>query len=298
MGQQDTQSHMKTANFWMCTALCVGLASISSSLSAQIVRTASGTTAADITAARDLFRTDLGGGTVAGANGSFGGLRREINWDGVPANFSAPNQLPSTFFNVNSPRGVIFSTPGTGFEVSGAPTDAGAGQPAAANFGNIDPSYTNTFATFSPSRLFASLGSNVTTVSFFVPGTNIPAVTSGFGVVFTDVDLANMTSIQLFGANQNLLGTFYAPSLTGNQTFSFLGISFPTPVIASVRIVAGNVPLGPGAVDQDGNVIDVVAMDDFIYAEPVAIPEPSTIAMLVIGGGLLFRAIRKRQAAA
>src|SRR5690348_8431357 len=83
---------------------------IGSSLPAQVtVRTGTGATAADITATRDAFRTDLGGGTTAGANGSFGGLRREINWDGVPANFSAPNMLPPTFFNVNSPRGVLFS---------------------------------------------------------------------------------------------------------------------------------------------------------------------------------------------
>jgi len=36
-----------------------------------------------------------GGGTVAGANGSFGGVRREINWDGVPAGSSAPDRSPS-----------------------------------------------------------------------------------------------------------------------------------------------------------------------------------------------------------
>src|SRR5690349_21427656 len=47
-----------------------------SSVPAQVVvRTATGAAAADITATRDAFRTDLGGGTTAGANGSFGGLR-------------------------------------------------------------------------------------------------------------------------------------------------------------------------------------------------------------------------------
>ena len=46
--------------------------------------------------------------------GSLGTGRREINWDGVPNNFAAPNHLPADFFNVNSPRGVVFSTPGTG----------------------------------------------------------------------------------------------------------------------------------------------------------------------------------------
>src|SRR4051794_8092324 len=68
---------------------------------AQVVESAAGADAASITAARDAFRNDLGGGTVAMPNGSFGGLRREINWDGVPDIRSAPNNLPADFFNVN-----------------------------------------------------------------------------------------------------------------------------------------------------------------------------------------------------
>ena len=286
--------NLKIGGLLVVLALLVAASSLPAQ---QVVRTATGATAADITATRDAFRGDLGGGTTAGANGSFGGLRREINWDGVPANFSAPNMLPPTFFNVNSPRGVLFSTPGSGFEVSGATTDNGTGQPAAANFGNIDPSYTNTFAPFSAQRLFTSLGSNITDISFFVPGTNTPALTRGFGVVFSDVDLANATSVQLFDVNHSLLGTFFAPNLKGTQTFSFIGISYPTPIISAVRILAGNAPLGPGAVDQDGNVVDVVAMDDFLYGEPVAIPEPGTLAMLVIGAGLLVGLLRRRHGA-
>jgi hypothetical protein len=290
---------MRFSKFCGYLVFGVTLGALTYSLPAQVVvRTATGATAGDITATRDAFRADLGGGTTAGANGSFGGLRREINWDGVPAAFAAPNNLPASFFNVNSPRGVLFSTPGTGFEVSSAPTDNGAGQPAAANFGNIDPSYTNTFAPFSSPRLFTSLGSNITDISFLVPGTNTPALSRGFGAIFSDVDLANATSIQLFGVNHSLLGTFFVPNLTGTQTFSFLGISYPTPIISSVRILAGNTPLGPGAVDENGNVVDVVAMDDFLYGEPVAIPEPSTIAMLVIGGGILLCAVRRRAAVA
>ena len=55
------------------------------------------TTVAGITTVRDAFRAGIGGGTTAGANGSFGGLRREINWDGVPDALSAPNNLPGNF---------------------------------------------------------------------------------------------------------------------------------------------------------------------------------------------------------
>jgi hypothetical protein len=63
---------------------------------ALIVYEAAGANAAAITPTRDAFRTAVGGGTTAGANGSFGGLRREINWDGVPDTLADPNLLPGT----------------------------------------------------------------------------------------------------------------------------------------------------------------------------------------------------------
>src|SRR6185369_3759923 len=83
-----------------------------------IVFEANGPTPASITQTRDAFRTDVGGGTVAGANGDFGGIRREINWDAVPDSLADPNLLPDNFFNLNSPRGLVYSTPGAGFLVS------------------------------------------------------------------------------------------------------------------------------------------------------------------------------------
>ena len=252
----------------------------------QLVRSGAGHATADITVARDQFRVDLGGGTIAGANGSFGGLRREINWDGVPAVFSAPNNLPANFFNSNSPRGTVFSTPGTGFQVSGATTDAGSGQPAAANFGNIDPSYTTTFATFSPQRLFTSLGSNVYDVNFFIPGTSTPALVAGFGAVFSDVDSPNATSLQFFDASNASLGTFFVPSSLGSQTFSFLGVSFPTAEVSRVRVTAGNAALGPGILDQNGDLNDLVVADDFLYSEPI--PEPGTTALITCALGALL----------
>ena len=185
-------------------ALAVLIALLPGTIRAQTIFSGSGLAAT--TAARDNFRAAIGGGTTPGANGSFGGVRREINWDAVPANFAASNNFPGDFFNMNSPRGVVFGTFGKGFQVSSATTDNGPGQPAPPNFGNIDPSYTTTFAAFSPQRLFTPFGrgqlsgheGNVSYVYFFVPGTDTPAVVNGFGCIFSDVDLPNVTSIEYF----------------------------------------------------------------------------------------------------
>ena len=228
------------------------------------VRSASGVNAAAIQATVDSFRNDLGTlnpNQVGAANGG----RREINWDGVPAQFAAPNSFPVDFFNVNSPRGVVYSTPGTGFQVSGATGDSGAGQPAAARFGNIQASYTANFQTFSNQRLFTALGSNVSDVNFFVPGTNTPGFSMGFGAVFTDVETAGSTTIELFNQNGASLGKRSVPT-SPNGGLSFFGISFTgiqARVITKVRITSGAAALGAA---EGGS--DLVVMDDFIYGEP------------------------------
>ena len=96
------------------------------------VFTATGAAPADIQATVDSFRTALGA-LNPNVAGSFGTGRREINWDGVPDGFSAPNSLPANFFNSNSPRGAVFSTSGSGFQVSstaasGTPVEFGKKQ--------------------------------------------------------------------------------------------------------------------------------------------------------------------------
>ena len=281
------QLNMKTKRPLVIIPLLLLIAAVTTAR-AQVIESATGTTAASITAARDAFRVDLGGGIVAGANGSFGGLRREINWDGVPDALSAPNNLPADFFNVNSPRGVVFATPGTGFQVS-----ANAGI-APVQFDNIDPTYSQTFEPFSPQRLFTSLGSNVMDVNFFLPGTNTPAVTNGFGAIFSDVDSVNTTSIQLFDTSFNSLGTFFVPATAGSETFSFLGISFVDSVIANVRITSGNFAVGTGVTDQNGDLRDVVTMDDFLYGEPRSIPDGGS-TVLLLGFALIgVNALRRK----
>ena len=107
------------------------------SQAALVTFSASGNNASDIQTTVDNFRTSLG--TLnANVAGSFGAGRREINWDGVPDGSSAPNNLAANFFNVNSPRGVVFSTPGSGFQVSAT---AASGTPI--EFGNLNAAYTD-----------------------------------------------------------------------------------------------------------------------------------------------------------
>ncbi len=240
---------------------------------AQVVRSAAGDLGT-VTAARDAFRADLGGGTVAGSNGSFGGLRREINWDGVPDSASRPNLLPSDFFNLTSARGAIFfNSHDNLFAVS-----AKTGNPTATpvRFADFDPAYEAKFATFSAQRLFVSIWDPTYEVKFFVPGTNRPAVVSGFGAVFTDVDIAGRSAIEYFSVDGQSLGRFEVPAAGGDQTLSFLGVSFAgAPAVARVVVTSGDV-----AIDGGGEPVghDAVAADDFLYGEPVAAEHGGCVA--------------------
>jgi hypothetical protein len=264
---------------------------------------ASGANPAAIQATVDNFRTAIGGGNVPGANGSFGGVRREVNWDGVPDASSAPNNLPANFFNVNSPRGVVFSTAGTGFQ-----TSADAVNPTATpvEFGNINPQYPTIFQTFSAERLFTPLGSNIMDVNFFIPGTATPTFVTAFGVVFCDVDngptapIIDRTTLEFFTPGNVSLGVFSAAA--ADDGLSFLGVQFTGgQQVGRVRIKTGNEALGRNDEFFDDIVFtDMVVMDDFIYSEPVnptagvAAPEPATLGFLLLGGTVgVWRRVRR-----
>jgi len=224
---------------------------------------------AAITPTRDAFRAAIGGGTAAGANGSFGGVRREINWDAVPDAKADPNFLPADFFNTTSPRGLVYTTPGTGFLVS---ANAGGSPPPLFGF-------PNDLQTFSPQRLFTAVNSNITDVNFFVPGTSIAATTNAFGLIFVDAEIEGETNIQFFDASNNLIYSHDA-LISFNQNLSFLGaIADAGEEISRVRITSGaNTLVSNGVLGNPTS--DFVVMDDFIFAEPRAlVPEPSTLVM-------------------
>jgi hypothetical protein len=230
-----------------------------------------GTTAtSSIQSTVDSFRAALGDPNNGNNPGPLANGRREINWDGGGATTATASGSVLTAFT--NTRGSTFTTAGTGFLQTPLNDPALTG---------INPNYATTFGAFSPQRIFTALGSNILDVTFSVPGTNgaTPATVSGFGAVFTDVDLPNISRIEFFNsANVQIQSLNVLPGTTTSGSFSFLGaIASAGERIARVRITSGNSALGPN--DTNGNPTDVVAMDDFIYSEPIAVPEPTSLIL-------------------
>jgi hypothetical protein len=240
-------------------------------LVAPVVFQAAGATTDSIQSSVDAFRAALGIPNNLNNPGPLSHGRREINWDGGnPAilDTTAPVTPFNTFLNT---RGSQFTTPGLG--LSQAPPSGGPQGGLVVLFSN--PSYAKAFRTFSPSRLFTPVGSNVTNVSFFIPGTNgtVPATVRGFGAVFTDVDQPDgrgpvphkgSSLIEYLDKDSKVLFTSFVPASPGDGNLSFFGIVFGDARIAAVRIQSGDVAPGP----NDDKKHDVVMMDDFIYGEP------------------------------
>lgn len=219
----------------------------------------------DISTQLASFRKLLGDSLNISLPGNPAG-RREINWDGVPAQFSDPNAFPADFFNSIDPlfaagrkRGLLYATNDSSMRVS---TKA---------FIDIDSSYPSQFSPFSAPRMFARLGTNVSEVVFKLPGTLTAASVQGMGIVFIDVDDNSSTFMEFFNGGKSL-GLFKAPVRTASSAFSFLGVFFPGEKVTRVRITSGNGILGKGLKDlSSGGSKDLVVMDDFFYTEPKAL---------------------------
>jgi hypothetical protein len=217
------------------------------------VFTATGNIAAKV----DEFRNALGAsnGTTPGEQPSG---RREITWDGAGANpFNNRNDFPANFFNTNVKSGAVFTTSGTGFRNDST------------SFADVNPAYANQFTFFSATKIFAPVGSNQLDQLFQVAGQPTPATVRGFGIVFSDVDIADKTTIQLFAADGTSLGKFSAPIRSDAAGLSFVGVTYVQPVIARVRITLGTGSLGANVNDVSaGGTADLVVLDNLIYGEP------------------------------
>ena len=227
---------------------------------------AAGPTGPAIQSSVDQFRAELG-------------VRREINWDGGSPAIQTTVTTDNPFAGFLVTRGALFTTPdGTGFVQAPATADPNVFPPGGlAGFFN-NPTYATAFTAFSKSRLFSVIGGKITDVTFFVPGGgNIPATVTGFGAVFTDVDLPDgsgpatkrgnrfaSTLVEYYGVGGELLFSSYVPASPGDGGLSFFGIVLRDARIARVRITSGNTAPGP----DDSAKQDVVMMDDFIYGEP------------------------------
>jgi hypothetical protein len=212
----------------------------------------------DIAATVDQFRTLLGDPANGGTAGEQEAGRREISWDGAGANpFDNKNDFPATFFNTNVKSGAVFSTPGTGFRNDST------------KFAEVNAAYRAEFGTFSPTKIFSPVGSNVMDVLFQVAGEPTPAQVTGFGAVFSDVDVAARTTIEYFDASGTRLATIAAPVRSDAAGLSFAGASFADPIVARVRITLGTGSLGAAANDVSaGGTADLVVADNFVYGEP------------------------------
>lgn len=243
--------------------------------------------AISISSTVNSFKSALGTLNVNDGNHYASG-RREITWDNVPDSAADPNLLPGDYFNstgiADQAGGVSLSTPGTGFLVSADGSNPTSTEPG---FG-----FPSEFIPFSGERLFTSLGSNITDITFYVPGTTTLGWVSGFGAVFSDVEFTNVTKIELFDVSGNSLYT-RSVMTSGNAGLSFLGlIANAGERIGRVRITAGNDPLLSHG-SFPGGATEGVVMDDFIYAEPQqALPEPGTAALFGIGCFWLTRHCR------
>ena len=210
----------------------------------------------DVRAAVAEFQALLGDPSNGITPGQQPAGRREISWDGVPAELTNNNALPADQFNRN---GLIYSIVGSGLRV----TDN--------DFADINPTYAAQFATFSPPKTFAPIGSEVSEVTFRVAGSSIPAAVTGFGVVFSDVDRAGAASLKLFTADGRSLGQYHAPVRSDASGQSFIGVVFDQAIVARVVITSGQAPLSATEFDvSDGGNRDLVVFDNLLFGEPKA----------------------------
>ena len=255
---------MKRTTTGILSALVAAMVISGCSKYSSSVQPAPGPQATVITATGDIaakvaeFRTLIGDPANGATVGQQAAGRREVNWDGAAARpFNNRNDFPPDFFNTIATVGLIY--------------DGAAFRNDSLLFAEINPTYANEFRAFTPKVLFSAIGANVINLRFQVAGAATRAAVSGFGAVFADVDVENVSAIELFDKDGRSLGRFAAPRRSDGNGLSFVGAKYDAAIVASVRITCGNGALAAGVNDiTSGGTLDVVVVDNVIYGEPNA----------------------------
>ncbi len=249
----------------------------------------SGAGAAAATTALNNFTAATGGANNLDTAPQANGFRR-VNWDGVKLDGTdfggnsiviKQNSTVAIPLNRFQQRGVYF---GAQYAVSG---DGFVGDNP--GVGGSNPAL---FPAFSPKNTFAMFNDNGIDFKFVVPSgvntTVVPAASRGFGAVFLNVTQANTTSIQFFHGAQ-LLSTIFAP-VGGQGQPVFVGQLFGSAIVTNVQLTLGTdvifkfdgTTLAPGSATDGVAGANLVATDDFVYAEPQAIAN----GFPIVSGGL------------
>ncbi len=228
---------------------------------------------ADATTAFNAMKAAIGGPDNTTETGPQRNGFRTIDWDGVKldgTDFNGnsiviiPNKSVGIPVNRFQSRGIIFDAV---YVVSGD------------GFVSANPGVKNQFPFFSPKNTFAmSNERDIDIKKFTLAGTNKSARTRGFGAIFLDVEKPNTTSIEFFSGSTSL-GKYYVPPGPSGKPV-FYGVLWDNPVVTSVKLLVGEAEIfsvnttggvtsGPADITNSwGGGVDMVATDDFLYAEP------------------------------
>ena len=183
-----------------------------------------------------------------------------MNWDGAGARpFNNQDHFPTDFFNNNVKAGLVYD------EWPRFATTARSSRRS------IRP-YADQFKPFSPEGdVLRDRQQRHRCVVSMWPARRRPPIVTGFGVVLSDVDLAQTTSVELFDKDGTSLGRYSAPVRSDANGLSFVGVKFDVAIVARVKITCGNGALGAGVNDvSSGGASDLVVVDNVIYGEPQA----------------------------
>ena len=213
-----------------------------------------------ITTEMDKFRQTIGGNLNTAPGASDG--RREIDWDGVPAEL-LETDLPLDFFNPTAPespairqRGLTYPSGASGFQVSNN------------SFAAVNSQASSSFNAFSGNNTFANVRSKAWDMKFQIPGKNIDATVKAFGLVLSGVDQPNSTSLEFFNGSKSL-GKFFAPPHDSSSSFSFLGVYFKNEKVTSITVNHQGILIDGEADISNGGSNDLIVLDDFVYSEPI-----------------------------